>query len=132
MLLPAGGALDRPAQKTAAGAAERPAPGDAYPHAEPLTVSVIHRETGSPCEIAGSLVGGVPWEERARYRLRQKRLYICIIAVLAAVSVLTSVYALYMRATGGTTVITLTHYESSENYDSPPENEKFTVIEAYE
>ena len=31
---------------------------DAYPPAEALTVAVIHRETGSPCEIAGSLVGG--------------------------------------------------------------------------
>lgn len=105
---------------------------EAYPAAEALTVAVIHRETGSPCETAGSLARGVPWEERERYRLRRKRLYICIIAVLAAVSVLASVYALYMRATGGTAVITLTHYESSENYDSPPENEKFTVIEAYE
>lgn len=90
---------------------------DAYPPAEALTVAVIHRETGSPCEIAGSLVGGVPWEERARYRLRQKRLYICIIAVLAAVSLLTSAYALYMRATGGTAIIETIVYTN----DPPPE-----------
>ncbi|MCI9165936.1 MAG: hypothetical protein HFF64_08060 [Oscillospiraceae bacterium] len=90
---------------------------DAYPPAEALTVAVIHRETGSPCETAGSLARGVPWEERERYRLRRKRLYICIIAVLAAVSLLTSAYALYMRATGGTAIIETIVYTN----DPPPE-----------
>lgn len=90
---------------------------EAYPAAEALTVAVIHRETGSPCETAGSLARGVPWEERERYRLRRKRLYICIIAVLAAVSLLTSAYALYMRATGGTAIIETIVYTN----DPPPE-----------
>ena len=90
---------------------------EAYPAAEALTVAVIHRETGSPFETAGSLARGVPWEERERYRLRRKRLYICIIAVLAAVSLLTSAYALYMRATGGTAIIETIVYTN----DPPPE-----------
>lgn len=104
---------------------------DAYPPAEALTVAVIHRETGSPCEIAGSLVGGVPWEERARYRLRQKRLYICIIAVLAAVSVLASVYALYMRATGGTVIIETRTY-TNEPAPEPLEDGGFHVYDFFD
>lgn len=104
---------------------------ETYPPAEALTVSVIRRETGAPCEIADNLISGVSWEERERYRFLRKRLYIGIVAVLAAVSILTSAYALYMRATGGTAIITLTHYESGEP-PAPPEDGTITIIDAFE
>lgn len=103
---------------------------ETYPPAEALTVSVIRRETGAPCEIADNLISGVSWEERERYRFLRKRLYIGIIAVLAAVSILTSTYALYMRSTGGTVIIETKTY-TNEPAPEPPEDGEFHVYDYF-
>lgn len=65
------------------------------------------------CDSAGAVVN----------RRKKRRMAVVLIAVLAALAVAASCYALYMRATGGTAVIEHYHYVEGIPEDFPKDGE---------
>ena len=80
--------------------------------AEELTEGALYQQVGPPRETAEALLESVPTRERARYRAQRELWTRVLVILMAVVTAASLVYAAYTWPTGGTAIITTTHYES--------------------
>ena len=74
---------------------------------------------GPPRETAEALLESVPTRERARYRAQRELWTRVLVILMAVVTAASLVYAAYTWSTGGTAIITTTHYENGFPDDLP-------------
>ena len=87
--------------------------------AEELTEGALYQQVGPPRETAEALLESVPTRERARYRAQRELWTRVLVILMAVVTAASLVYAAYTWSTGGTAIITTTHYENGFPDDLP-------------
>ena len=78
---------------------------------EELTEGTLRQEVGPPRETAEELLESVPARERVRYRAQRELLTRIALILMVLITAASLIYAAYTWSTGGTTIITTTHYE---------------------